>query len=56
MIAKHYLKAECNRPSLDMLDVTIWLDGADGKVSDSPESQTRSCGQEGCATPCRYEV
>jgi hypothetical protein len=49
-------RSECNRPSLDMLNMTMCLDGANGKACDSLESQKRNCGQAGCATPCGYEV
>jgi hypothetical protein len=56
MTTKHYLAAERNRLGLDMLNVAMWLDGANGKVSDSSESQRRYCSCAGFATPCGYEV
>ncbi len=56
MITKHYLAAECNRPSLDMLNATMRLNRANRNISDSLESQRWCCGQAGFATPCGYEV
>jgi hypothetical protein len=56
MITKHCLAAKCNRPSLDMLNAAMWLDGANRKAADSLESQRWCCGQAGFAAPCGYEV
>jgi hypothetical protein len=56
MITKHYLAAECNRRDSDMSNVIIRLDGANGRVVDSLESQRRYCSGTGFATPCGYAV
>jgi hypothetical protein len=39
-----------------MLNVTMWLDGAHGKVNESSESQPPYGGQTGFATPLGHEV
>jgi hypothetical protein len=41
---------------LERLNVTMWLDGANGEVNDSSESQPRYGGQTGLARPLGYEV
>jgi hypothetical protein len=56
MTSEHYLAAERNRLSFDMLNITMWSDSANGKVSDCFASQKRHCSQAGFATPCGYEV
>jgi hypothetical protein len=53
---KGYLAAGCNRPSVDMVNATMWLDGTNSKVSDSVEPRRQYCGQAGFGTPCGYEV
>jgi hypothetical protein len=56
MTSEHFLVAEHNGVSLYMLDITMWLDGANGKVGDCLEPQKRHCGQAGSARPCGYEL
>jgi hypothetical protein len=56
MTSQHYLAAERNRLSFDMLNMIMWLDGANGTVSDYFESQKWHCSQAEFATPCGWKL